>query len=187
MVLPKRLLAAGLLTLIAALAAPAFPLVAKQANLSLEIDGIVCDIDAIYEAAPDPTQVVIPDYCSNKPEPEVPTEDPDGSGTGTPDPTLTPVLGETVFIPPSSILFGRPLAEPEDFIVAPVPPSISVRPPVDMGNEWSESGEVAVPGAQTPARGQRDFVVEVAQSVVIISVSIGILLLVRRSVPPPKK
>ena len=43
---------------------------AVSANLQLEIEGIECDLEALYGNS-DPSTVIVPSYCNNAPEPPV--------------------------------------------------------------------------------------------------------------------
>ena len=49
------------------------PVAAESANITLDITGIECDLEAIYGDA-DPATVTVPPYCSNAPDPDNPAD-----------------------------------------------------------------------------------------------------------------
>jgi len=93
---------------------------AKQAELQLQIQGIECDLEAIYNGQ-DPSTVVVPDYCSNAPdpvEPETPTEETPAPITTTPEvrPFLTPAIDASVFEYTPGFTPSQDLTSPSDLI-----------------------------------------------------------------------
>jgi len=66
------------------------PTYAVSTDLQLEIDGIECNLEAIY-GNNDPSTVIVPSYCNNAPEPSVPAGPGQPALPSSPPPVHQPV------------------------------------------------------------------------------------------------
>jgi len=84
---------------------------AVSTDLQLEIDGIECDLEALY-GTNDPATVIVPSYCNNAPQPPTPSDPGSAEEPASSEPqTNTPVIPSF-----ETLLLDSPLVDPSQSV-----------------------------------------------------------------------